>query len=134
MTMTDYMESNFIKLMQESPYLGIMIDESTDLSVRRSLIIYINLLINRSLENFFIHLNEMKQCDADSLTRGIATYFEKNDISIAKVAGLGSDGASVMVGRHNGIGAKLKKQNPFMLSMHCVAHKLALASQSDAAS
>ena len=76
----------------------------------------------------------MKQCNADSLTKDIATYFEENDISIAKVAGLGSDGASVMVGRHNGIGAKLKKQNPFMLSMHCVAHKLALASQSDAAS
>ena len=68
MTMADYMESNFIKLMQESPYFGIMINDSTDLSVRRSLIIYINLLINRSLENFFIHLNEMKQCDADSLT------------------------------------------------------------------
>ena len=29
---------------------------------------------------------------------------------------------------------QLKKQNPFMLSMHCVAHKLALTSQSDAAS
>ena len=60
--------------------------------------------MNGSLESFFVHLNEMKQCDADSLTRDIASYFEENDISIAKVAGLGNDGASVIVGRHDGVG------------------------------
>ena len=134
MAMADYMESNVIQLMQESPFLGIMIDESTDLSVRKNLIIYINLLMNGRLESFFVHINELKKCDADSLTRAIAPYFEENDVSIAKVVGLESDRASVMVGRYNGFGAKLKKQNPIMLSMHCVTHKLALASQSAAAS
>ena len=76
----------------------------------------------------------MKQCDADSLTRAFTTFLEENDVCIAKVAGLESDRTSVMGGRYNGFGAKLKKQNPFVLSMHCVAHKLPLASQSAAAS
>ena len=39
-----------------------------------------------------------------------------------------------MVGQHTGVGARLKELNPFMLSMHCVAHKLALASENAASS
>ena len=40
----------------------------------------------------------------------------------------GSDGASVMTGRHSGVATRLKVYNPEMASLHCGAHKLALAS------
>ena len=75
----------------------------------------------------------MKQCHASALTEAIVEYLREKHIDISRVAGLGSDGASVMTGKNNGEGAKLKKINPFMLLMHRVAHKLALASE-DAAS
>ena len=130
----DHMDFELTKLMQDSPYLGIMIDESTDLSVRKNLLIYINLLLRDGVVSLFAHLEEMKQCDAASLTRAIVEYLEEKDIELSKIAGLGSDGASVMVGKQNGVGARLRKLNPYMLSMHCVAHKLALASEAAASS
>lgn len=39
-----------------------------------------------------------------------------------------SDGAASMIGKQNGCGAHLRRMcNPFMLQMHCIAHRLALA-------
>ena len=39
---------------------------------------------------------------------------------------LGSDGASVMLGRNNGVSKLLKDCVPFLVSNHCIAHRLAL--------
>ncbi|XP_070548742.1 zinc finger protein 862-like [Ptychodera flava] len=41
--------------------------------------------------------------------------------------GLGSDGAPIMTGRHNSVGVRLKHQNVYLISVHCAAHRLALA-------
>ena len=49
-------------------------------------------------------------------------------IPLTKVFGFGSDGASVMVGRSSGVATRLKKHNGEMISIHCSAHRLALAS------
>lgn len=107
-----------------------MVDESTDLSVRKNLLTYVNLLSSDGdVETYFADLTEMSACDAKALTDAIIYFLDTKDIGYSKLAGLGSDGASVMVGKNNGVGAQLKELNPFMLSMHCVAHKLALASE-----
>ena len=41
----DHMDFELTKMMQDSPYLGIIVDEFTDLSVRKNRLIYINLLL-----------------------------------------------------------------------------------------
>ena len=45
------------------------------------------------------------------------------DLELSRVIGLGSDGASVMMGRHSGVAALLKKANSFSIQ---VAHRAAL--------
>ena len=40
---------------------------------------------------------------------------------------MGTDGASVMTGRHNGVAARLERLQPILTSVHCIAHQLALA-------
>jgi len=42
------------------------------------------------------------------------------------MVGFGSDGASVMTGRLNGVGVMLQKQAHHMIQIHCMAHRLAL--------
>ena len=42
--------------------------------------------------------------------------------------GFGSDGASVMTGHDSGVGAVIKCSNPYLISIHCFAHRLALTS------
>ncbi|MCO5575625.1 hypothetical protein L7F22_029427 [Adiantum nelumboides] len=35
----------------------------------------------------------------------------------------GSDGAAVMVGSRNGLASLLKKRSPYMVPIHCLAHR-----------
>ena len=48
-------------------------------------------------------------------------------LSIVKLIGLATDGASVMVERKNALAAKLKDVNPRLVSVHCICHNLTLA-------
>ena len=43
-----------------------------------------------------------------------------------KLSGLGTDGTSVMMGRHNGLAVRLQRLNAKIVAVWCVAHKLAL--------
>ena len=64
---------------------------------------------------------------AETIVNEIKTLMSTKNIPMDKISSLASDGAAVMTGRHNGVGAKLKKDIPHMVQVHCVAHKLALA-------
>ena len=41
----------------------------------------------------------------------------------------GSDGANVITGKRNGVAKKLKDLNPKLTDIHCICHRLALASK-----
>ena len=59
----------------------------------------------------------------------ILNHFNMNTRNLVS---FGSDGASVMVGRHNGVATKLKGENPFLVNVHCIAHCLALSTSQEA--
>ena len=40
--------------------------------------------------------------------------------------GLGTDGATVMTGQNMGVTGLLLRENPQMLNVHCLAHRVAL--------
>ena len=46
--------------------------------------------------------------------------------SIPKLVAMGSDGASVMLGKKSGVLALLKEQQPSLIGVHCSAHRLEL--------
>ena len=54
-------------------------------------------------------------------------FCDASGISMQKVMGFGSDGAAVMIGRRSSVSTRLRVHNPFMINIHCVAHRLALA-------
>jgi len=56
-------------------------------------------------------------------------------LDLDKFVGFGADGAFVMSGVCNGVVARLQdKINPFLLSIHCIAHRTNLASLNAASS
>ena len=72
---------------------------------------------------------QLSQCDASAIVAAISKVLEEDyDVKINKCFGFGSDGASVMIGCQNGVAAILKKENPYLIAIHCAAHRLALAS------
>ena len=72
-------------------------------------------------------MSELSDGKADTITASILELLTSLDLSITKVMGFGSDGASVMVGRRAGVATLLKEKNPQVVDIHCVAHRLALA-------
>lgn len=50
-------------------------------------------------------------------------------LEISKLIGFASDGAAVMTGAKKGVSTLIKGKNPLTLSIHCLAHRLPLASE-----
>ena len=64
---------------------------------------------------------------AECIVETITTYLEGKNLLLNKLMGFGSDGASVMTGRVSGVATRLNRINPYLVSIHCVSHRLALA-------
>ena len=67
---------------------------------------------------------EEEQCTAPVVTQKIQNVIIARSIPVDKVMSFRSDGASIMT--VGGVSTLLKKENPFMINIHCMAHRLAL--------
>ena len=80
---------------------------------------------------------EIGHADAPGIVRALLSLLEtkygivEGDLQ-KKLAEFGSDGANVMTGRHTGVSSRLKQIVPGLISLHCAAHKLALAASETA--
>ena len=111
-----------------SPFVGILCDESTDISVTKQLVVYIKYITqNGDTCVRFLKLIDLSDGKAVSIEKALIDLCAEVQIPIEKVAAFGSDGASVMVGHHGGVATLLKAHVPHLVSIHCVAHRLALA-------
>jgi hypothetical protein len=108
-----------------SPFVSVLIDESTDVSTSENMIIYFIYLKAGVAVVTYAGMVHVPAVDAEAITETLLTYFQENGLPLSKVTGFCSDGASVMTGWKNGVAARLKKHNPFMQSIHCIAHRLA---------
>ena len=72
---------------------------------------------------------ELKNADANGVIASINTGMVEFGLENWKsqTVDFGSDGASVYVGRLNGVVAKLRVEIPWLLGVHCIAHRLELS-------
>ena len=104
------MHPDYIILSVGIHFIRLGLDESTD----------------RSMEK---HLQSVRIADGkavtvvDAVKEVAATY----KFGMGKVVGLGTDGASVMASNLNGVNGLLTIDNPHLVFMHCVCHRLNLA-------
>ena len=120
------LKSNVDKLVQASPFFSLLIDESTDVSNHENLVVYVKLLNDCKPELHF--LENINVCDgkAETITSAINMLMQKRNLQKNKMTGFGSDGASVMTGKNNGVAKRMKDDSPYLISIHCMAHRLAL--------
>ncbi|XP_028408662.1 zinc finger MYM-type protein 1-like [Dendronephthya gigantea] len=78
------------------------------------------------IEERFYDLARLKETDAQTIVNeGVLATIEKLSSSTTLLA-LGADGASVMSGCYEGVAAKLRRYYPWLLYIHCAAHRLNL--------
>ena len=66
--------------------------------------------------------------DAQTITYRVCEFISETKIDIFKMRGIGTDGASTMIGCNNGMVTHLKRLAPSAIYICCAAHRLNLAS------
>ncbi|GES94885.1 zinc finger protein 862-like [Rhizophagus clarus] len=65
--------------------------------------------------------------NANAIMNNLNNFFIAKMLNTDNLMHFSSDGASVMLGKKNGVSTKLQTLNPFLTNCHCIAHRLNLA-------
>ena len=95
-----------------SPFVGLMIDETVNIVCLKKLIIYVRIVKNGSALTLFLGNYRVTTGTAECVFEKIEVLSDRN-ISVVKVIGLGFDGAAVMCGCESGVGVRLKNGQRF---------------------
>lgn len=121
-------DENLDNELSQAQYYSLLLDESTDVSTDHNLVMYVRYILDGEVQSRFLCLVDLPSGTADGIVETVLNVFTSRGLSLEKLCGIATDGASVMVGCRTGVTTQLKGKNPFILSVHCIAHRLALAS------
>ncbi|CAI7745837.1 unnamed protein product [Closterium sp. NIES-54] len=132
--MAEHLVAKQLVDIKESAWYSLSFDESTDRACGKHLIVYVTFERGEAVVSRFLALLSLDRCDAAALHDAIVKCLWSKDMSMDKLVGVSTDGASVMTGSKNGVVAMLRKRCPWLVAIHCVAHREALATKDAAKS
>ena len=112
---------------------AVLIDESTTVSNKSALVIYLKCVAKPDGEPsfMFLHLIELADQKAATITQALLKclhqYGFTDDYMHSHFIAFASDGASVMTGKKSGVAAQLMQKFPNLIAWHCLNHRLELA-------
>lgn len=127
--LADVVENETLQKLKNSPTFSIMIDETTDVAVQKQLVIFARCLVEGKLECRFLKMIELFDGKADTIVTAIKGHLNEKQFQTANISSFGSDGANVMTGSRTGVATQFRRENPKLISVHCIAHRLALATK-----
>ena len=113
-------------MIEEAAFIGVMADETTDVSNKTQLGIHLRLSHRGMVVSRFGSFQSLPNTNANTLVTATGNFCKLRGIAMQRMH-LGSDGASNFTGCHSGVAAQLEKKHPRMIHVHCVAHREALA-------
>ena len=120
-------KNKVIAQVSEAPFIAIITDETTDVSVQNQLSLVIRYIHDYKVVERFWGFFQPDRVNADGIANVILTELEKilkGDKK--KVVAQTYDGASVMRGRIGGVHVKVKEVYENAYYVHCAAHQLNL--------
>lgn len=107
-SMSELIEEEVIKELRMSQYFSLIADESNDIAVNKNLLLYVKYLNKNDVRLVFLKLLKLEKADATTVYDSIMTYIREKQIEPSRIVMFTSDGAQVMLGKYNGVQAKLK--------------------------
>jgi len=113
--------------------ISVLIDESTSLSHKSCLIVYIRCSVDDSVGpvTVFLDLLELSSLSAESIVDSLLSCLNSHGLTQSFLQdhwlGLATDGASVMLGRKAGVFVTLKAKYNQLIGWHCLNHRLELS-------
>ena len=116
----------------DSDFASIVVDGSTDSSVTEQELVYLRTSKDGVLSTNFLTICAIDKATAVNIHAALLTTISQelevtSQQFMKKLAGVGTDGAPVMLGKKGGLVALLKQQQPCLVGIHCMAHRLELA-------
>ena len=127
------MRQHLYKVIRDSDTkIAIIVDESTTLSQKSTLIVYLRCCLQDEISTVFIDLIELSAQDSDTIVKEILQLLTfkchlTDDFLRRNLVAFCADGASVMTGKTSGVGTVLKQKYPQLIIWHCLAHRLEFA-------
>ena len=131
--MGEMVESEVVKKAQQASYVGLLIDGVMDIAQREQLLSFIRYVDpdTNEVKTDFLAVSDILEssssANAETIKSVVVKQLSDCDLDINKLSGLSTDGTSVMIGKENGVAAKLKREAKMLLGVYCICHRLALA-------
>jgi hypothetical protein len=120
--------SSFLQVLvggiNNSEFYALSLDGTSDLSKKEQYNVFVHWLNGGKKMEHFLGLITPSTTTAANLKKELKIFLEERNISLSKLIEITSDGASNMFGVDNGLIAELVKDNPRVLGVSCVAHRL----------
>ncbi|KAL4148664.1 hypothetical protein QTP88_002837 [Uroleucon formosanum] len=119
-------------IVETEAKLSVLINESTTISAVCGMVVYIKAYISYDDPVFiFLDLVELVSQTADNIVNQLVDCLKESGFNenylIQNWILFVSDGASVLLGKKNGVAKCLKDRYPLIFSLHCMNHRLELA-------
>ena len=125
--LSSVIEEQILDDIRSCDFFALMTDESTDIAVLKQLVLVARYMTETGVKTSFLLIQDIPDGTAKTIETALLQILAVKSLDITRLRAFGSDGAAVMTGRLNGVAVRLKRLSPRMISVHCVAHRLALA-------
>ncbi|KAH7306532.1 hypothetical protein KP509_22G017300 [Ceratopteris richardii] len=132
LSIKDHTKKMVMSEIRSSPFYSLLIDESTDRSIKKHLIVYVLYLTNAgkgSTKSAFVELLPMESGNAKDIFETLCKFIEENFVELEKLIAIVIDGASVMTGHKTGVVSRFQEILPRIMGVHCIAHRQALVAK-----
>ena len=110
-------QQNLKTEVKDSEYYGIIMDESTDLSIHKKLVVYLKYIYNVEMKTELIGNIRIKDGKTQTIHEELQIAIGSLGLNVKNYVGLGSDGALVMFGQKGGVGLLLGKDAPLLMQV-----------------
>ncbi|XP_015930201.2 zinc finger protein 862 [Parasteatoda tepidariorum] len=126
--MASVKEKELLDDINKSPCFSVLADETSDLNNRKHMAMAVSYLKEGEEKTSFVKNTMIPDGKAETIFTEISQVVDDCG-GIHKMSAFVSDGASAMVGKNDGVVAKLKRSNAKIIPINCMNHRLALATK-----
>ena len=106
---------------------SIMIDETNSITDEKHLAI-VSWHISHNVPVIrYLGMINLDELNAEAITLNLKNFISAKGLKIENLLHFGSDGVATLIGKNTGVVKRFQEINPFISSVHCIAHRLHLA-------
>ncbi len=126
--MANKVVKDILEHIHTSPFITLMVDETTDKSNQDQLTVVIRWVSDEfEVSKEVLGLHHMQSIDALSIVNVIKDILRRFQIPFAKLRGQCYDGCSTMAGAKSGVATRIPEIEPRAVFTHCYGHALNLS-------